>query len=150
MPASEYHNRIASRVNGRINVFADTRDLGLAYGDGQSYMLPSGDEFIPDGSFVSKARLPNPIPARYPFVPDLAIEVISPSNNDEEIAYKVEMYIKYGAMLVWVFYPKEKVVRVYRPTKDGGIHHHTLTIEEMLLREDGLPGFEMTLRDAFR
>jgi Uma2 family endonuclease len=150
MPASEYHNRIDSRVNGRINVFVDTHDLGLAYGDGQSYVLASGDEFIPDGSFVSKARLPDPIPARYPFAPDLALEVISPSNNDDEIAYKVEMYIKYGARLAWVFYPKEKVVRVHRPTDDGGVHHHTLGIEDMLSGEDVLPGFEMSVRDVFR
>jgi len=150
MAAAELHNRIASRVSGRVIVYADTHDLGLGYADGNSYVLSPVDEFIPDGSFVSKARLPDPIPSKYPFAPDLAIEVVSPSNTDEEIAYKVEMYIKHGARRVWVFYPKEKAVRVHRPAGDGGVHHHVLGIDDELSGEDVLPGFKLPLRDVFK
>jgi Uma2 family endonuclease len=150
MAATELHNRIASRASSRVVIYADTHDLGLGYADGNSYVLTSEDEFIPDGSFVSKARLPNPIPQKYPFAPDLAIEVISPINTDNEISYKIEMYFKYGTRRAWVFYPKEKVVRVHRPSGDGGVRHHVVGIDGVLSGEDVVPGFTLPLSEIFR
>ncbi|MCH8311162.1 MAG: Uma2 family endonuclease [Chloroflexi bacterium] len=67
--------------------------------------------------------------------PDLAVEVVSPSDTAAEVNAKVEEYLKAGTRLVWVVYPDSRSVMVYRSLR-----------EVELLREgdelDGRPVFE--------
>ena len=77
--------------------------------------------------------------------PDLAVEVLSPSDTVEEIEAKVDEYLAAGTQLVWVVNPRRQTVSVYR--KDG-----TTTIlrrEDALNGESVVPGFSLSLAELF-
>jgi Uma2 family endonuclease len=54
------------------------------------------------------------LPAKFSIAPDLAVEVVSPSNRPRQMLDKAELYLISGTQLVWVVYPEERVVDVYK------------------------------------
>ena len=91
----------------------------------------------PDAAFVSKERLP-PGEAQAGFLemaPDLAVEVISPSDTASYVQAKVEQWLAAGTRLVWVIYPDSRSVTVYHSTGEGEV----LSTDDTL---DGAPVFE--------
>jgi Uma2 family endonuclease len=142
------HAFIASLIARLIGNFVAQHDLGIVYADGCLFALPTGDDFIPDAAFVSKGRMPT-VPDRYNIAPDLAVEVISPSKKPDDILYKVESYIEGGTRLVWVVYPEEKLVRVWRPGGQNRAVMQRVDLNGALDGEDVLPGFRLAVRDIF-
>jgi Uma2 family endonuclease len=72
----------------------------------------------PDLAFVSAGRWPldRPIPLRrdaWDVVPDLAVEIVSPTDRAEDLLGKVHEYFQAGVRLVWVVYPIERCIHVY-------------------------------------
>ncbi|MCA0457314.1 MAG: Uma2 family endonuclease [Chloroflexi bacterium] len=142
------HAFIGSLIYRMIANFLDLHPLGFAYADGCMFYLPNGDNVIPDAAFVSKERLPF-VPARYDLAPDLAVEVISPSNKPDDMLLKIESYIECGTQLVWAVYPEEKLVRVWRPDGKGRASVQKLDLSGVLDGEDVLPGFSLAVKDIF-
>lgn len=82
--------------------------------------------------------MPRPFPKGYPeMAPDLAVEVVSPSDTAEDLQQKVGEYLVSGTRLVWVIYPDTKSVTVFTP---GG-QARVLGVQDTLNGEDVLPGF---------
>jgi Uma2 family endonuclease len=131
-----------------LSNFAVEHDSGFVFSDSIDYYLPNGDVFIPDVSFVSKQRQPD-LPDKFTIAPDLAVEVVSPTNRPREILNKIESYLESGTQLVWVAYPDEKVVDVYRHSPDGGLLLRKFGLDATLDGEDVLPGLKITVRDVF-
>jgi Uma2 family endonuclease len=124
-------------------------ELGKAFVDGCSYILPNGDELAPDVSFVARARLPDPLPGQFTFAPDLAVEVFSPSNREREMYDKAESYLKCGTRVVWIVYPVEQVVDVLHLTAEGDLLARKVARGGALDGEDVLPGFSLPLAQIF-
>jgi Uma2 family endonuclease len=103
----------------------------------------------PDVSFVSFQRWPKgkPVPGTqaWEVVPDLAVEIISPTNGANEVLGKVEDYFACGVQRVWVIYPLFSKVYDYASATSVRI----LTRAERLSGGDVLPGFELPLSDLF-
>ena len=76
---------------------------------------------IPDIAFLSTDRLPSEgLPAGYiRGAPDLAVEVVSPSDKAADLAQKVADYLDAGTRLVWVVEPHTRTVTVYKPGGDA-------------------------------
>jgi len=147
---SPMHAFISQRFARYLDEFVEEHDLGYVFGDGCVYTLSDEDVLIPDASFVSKARAPElPFPKTFNFVPDLAIEVISPSNKPRDILKKMQTYFKYGTRLGWVLAPDEEEVDVYRKGADGSLNVHTVDIDGVLDGEDVPPGFRLPVRKLF-
>ena len=72
----------------------------------------------PDVAFVRADRLPPREQRRSysPVVPDLAVEIRSPSNTARELAAKVADYLRAGVRLVWVVDLDTQTVTVHTPT----------------------------------
>ena len=111
--------------------------------------LPNDPERVraPDVGFVRLEKLPG---GRLPqgFIlgaPDLAVEVLSPTDNPVDIQQKVRDFLEAGTRLVWLVAPQAKVVTVYRP--DGSAR--LLRDHEALDGEDVLPGLSIRLADIF-
>jgi Uma2 family endonuclease len=151
MPApSPIHAYIANKFGRYLDEFVEEHDLGYVFGDSCSYQLSDIDELIPDASFISKARQPSlPLPEAFEIAPDLAIEVVSPSNRPREMLNKVETYLKYGTRQVWVVYPDEKIVDVYRSADDDGLLVQSVGIDDALDGDELLPGFSLAVRRVF-
>lgn len=101
----------------------------------------------PDVSFVRYGRFPeDQLPSGYArLAPDLAVEVISPNDEYEEVLEKIEEYLRGGVHLVWVISPRNHLVHVYRA--NGSIH--VLRENDELDGEDVVPGFRCSVRDLF-
>jgi len=139
---------IGSLIYRMIANFLDFHPLGFAFADGCMFYLPNGDKVIPDAAFVSKEHVPF-VPERYDIAPDLAVEVISPSNKPDDMLLKIESYIECGTRLVWAVYPEEKLVRVWRPDGKGRTSVQKLDLNGILDGEDVLPGFTLAVKDIF-
>ena len=94
----------------------------------------------PDVAFVARERYPNGLPKEFvDGPPDIAVEVVSPSDTHAEVMVKVGEYLDAGARLVWVVSRGTRSVTVHRP--DGTAH--TLRGDDILSGEDVLPSFEI-------
>jgi Uma2 family endonuclease len=71
----------------------------------------------PDVSYVSYTRWPRNKPVTdddaWDVVPDLAVEVVSPTDKADDLLEKVEEYFEAGVLQVWVVYPRRRVVHVF-------------------------------------
>lgn len=101
----------------------------------------------PDIAFLAKRRLPpEGVPVGFwPGAPDLAVEIVSPSNRAGEIQEKVLEYLAAGAHLVWVVDPSTQSVATYRSREKIRI----LTADNTLEGSDVLPGFRLSLSELF-
>jgi Uma2 family endonuclease len=102
----------------------------------------------PDVAFESYERWPSAIVERAPawnVVPDLAVEIVNPTNLTEEIDHKVMDYFQSGVRLVWVFYPDSGRVYAYRPPTHVSILERTDTLDG----DEVLPGFRLPIAQLY-
>jgi Uma2 family endonuclease len=152
-PMSAYSVRIGSRLFRKLGTFADDGGLGETVGE-MLFRLPLPGEIHrnrrPDVAYVSFARWPSdrPMPPKenaWDVVPDLAVEVISPSDFAAASLHKVLEYFHAGVGLVWVVYPEERQVYVY----DSPTQIRILTPNDTLDGGTVLPGFRLRLDRLF-
>src|SRR4051812_48446236 len=78
-------------------------------------------------------------------VPVLAVEVLSPSDTQEQIDEKIDEYLAVGVPLVWVLDPHDQTVTVYRP----GAHPELFNVGQELTGDPHLPGFRVPVARLF-
>ena len=74
----------------------------------------------PDAAVVVASRIPiTGIPATFwPFAPDLAVEVVSPSDRLADVHVKIAEYFAAGTRLAWLVEPETRMVHVYRSPQE--------------------------------
>ncbi|MCY3832316.1 MAG: Uma2 family endonuclease [Chloroflexi bacterium] len=150
-PANLLHNWLAFEIAGEIRDYLKKHDIG--FGGVEGGFSPPDDRhnlFAPDVAFVSKDRMPQPIPQTFAgFMPDLAVEIASPSNTVAELREKAATYLRNGTRLVWILYPDRKGAEVCRIDDDAQFVTKSVGADGKLDGEDLLPGFELDLRQLF-
>jgi Uma2 family endonuclease len=141
---------IASIVLGFLQRFADPQKLGRPVVETLFDLGLVGQQKRPDVAFVSSARWPyHRSPPRgeaaWKVVPNLAIEVVSPSNTADEVLVKMHEYFQAGVQLVWVIYPEPGEVYVY----ESPLSVRVLTRADVLDGGKVLPGFQLPLASLF-
>lgn len=134
----------------RLAAHVDNCELGRAVMETLfAFTKKVGRKRRPDVAFVSSQRWPRSKPVGsgdgWPVVPNLAIEVISPSNSWGEVIDKVHEYFQVGVERVWAITTSKKQVHVYSSPTDVSIVSH----DQQLCDEDLLPGFKIALTDLF-
>lgn len=104
---------------------------------------------IPDVWFLRAERSP---PSGLPDTfwegaPDLAVEVLSPTDRSKDIYERVSDYLNAGARLLWIIDPCSEAGLVYR---SGDVFPSLIGIDDLFDGEDVLPGFRVTLHDVLR
>lgn len=103
----------------------------------------------PDVAFVSFERWAAdrgmPKSPSWPVIPDLAVEVVSPTNTADHVNDKIEEYFQVGVRLVWVVYPSHTKVYVYTSPEDVRI----LTPKRELDGGEVVPGFRVSVARLF-
>jgi Uma2 family endonuclease len=103
----------------------------------------------PDVAFISFDRWarnrPVPQTRSWAVVPDLAIEIVSPTNTADEVAEKLEEYFRVGVRSVWVVYPRQFKVYDYRSPTELRV----LAAGDELDGGDVVPGFRVRLEAIF-
>jgi Uma2 family endonuclease len=79
-------------------------------------------------------------------VPILAVEILSPSDNIEELEEKVAEYLRAGVALVWIVHPRFRTVEVFRP----GAEPVLFNADQELTAEPHLPGFKVPVTRIFQ
>jgi len=149
MPSpSPTHGYIVVQLVRCLADFVIPNKLGFVFADNNDFALSEGVVLKPDVTFISKAQLAS-LPHRLQVAPDIAVEVISPSNTPYDMQHKIEACFRHGVRLFWGVYPLERVVRVITPNADGTYTTRTLTENDMLTGGDVLPGFSVAVRDLF-
>jgi len=142
------HAVIALRIGARLLGFVEAHGLGYVFVETGCITARDPDTVRgPDVAFVSFARMGGqPPPETFlPFAPDLAVEVISPSERPKGIREKVRDWFAGGARQVWLFYPRTANVYVLRSPTDVQI----LGPGDTLTGEDLLPGFSCPVAAFF-
>ncbi len=149
-PMSTAAGMIASRLGHKLAAHAEAQELGEVANEILFGLDPDGRlRRRPDLAFVSYRRWPRgqPWPHTDPWlvVPDLAVEVVSPTDPAEALMQKVAEYLRAGVAQVWVVYPVVQFVLVYESlTQVRG-----LTAADELDGGAALPGFRLSLATLF-
>jgi len=134
------HGVIAVRIAARLLSFVEAHGLGYVCAETGCITARNPDTVRgPDVAFVSFERMAGQVaPDTFmQFAPDLAVEVISPSQRPKGIREKVQDWFAGGARRVWLFYPRTCNVYVLRSPTDVQI----LGPDDTLIGGDLLPGF---------
>jgi Uma2 family endonuclease len=143
---TEEHGIIVGNILAPLRGFAKQHKLGRVSTEAR-HRLPNDDEnaLLPDVSF--RAGLSTPVVRRgaIPTMPDLAVEVQSPGQSDDDMEEKAAYYLAHGSHMVWLMFPAKRLVGVHRP----GQATETLNEGDVLTGYDVLPGFELPVIDVF-
>jgi Uma2 family endonuclease len=146
----------AGRRQGKVEVtftvhlwnFVNQGNLGEVYGAETGFILARNPDVVlgPDVSFVRSERLPpDDLEGYLPLAPDLAVEVISPSDRRGQIERKVVKYLEAGVPLLVLVYPRRRTLVVHRP----GQPPETLGERDTFNGGDVLPGFRLAVAQIF-
>ncbi|MCS7016830.1 MAG: Uma2 family endonuclease [Gemmatales bacterium] len=141
---------VASEIHGLLWNHCRSTSSGAVFLSEQGYQCfphrPNTVRF-PDVSFITRARLSPDLAEGYiRIVPDLVVEVLSPTDLARDVSRRITDYLRAGVRLLWVVDPEARLVFVYHQGRPGLI----LTEHDYLEGEDVLPGFRVAVREIFR
>jgi Uma2 family endonuclease len=144
------HGYIAIILSSALFAVVMTQKLGALFDSSTAFKMKNGNKRSPDISFFAKERLQKLANLPIGFLdgaPDLAIEILSPSNTIEEIDDKLVEYFGNGSRLVWVISPNQHYVLVYCSAQEPD---RLLKSIDALDGEDVIPGFTLPVADLFQ
>jgi len=109
------------------------RDPDTTVGVDVAYISAETAELTPEDAFLIEGT------------PILVVEILSPSNEQEDILDKVQEYLDCGVKLVWLAEPVFRTITVFRPDAEPQLFNST----QELTAEPHLPGFRMPVAAAF-
>lgn len=143
------HGRVAATITELLRRHVRLQSLGVVVGGDTGFILARKPDTVrgPDVAFVASERvgLAKDPAAAFPGPPDLAVEVLSPSNTPPMVHAKVADYLAAGTRLVWVVDPESESVTVYRTLLSPVV----LSREEELDGGDVIPGFRASVSELF-
>ncbi len=145
-PPNDEHGEIAGYIVTAFNNYSRPRGIGRARVE-TGYTLRTGPDTVrgPGVSFVFHPRVEGRGRGFVPGAPDIAVEVVSPSDTAAEMARKVTEYLSAGAQRVWTVYPADRRVVVY--CSDGSILEYGG--DDRITDEELLPGFLLSASEIF-
>jgi Uma2 family endonuclease len=142
--SNSYASLVAVRISARLQLFVEDQKLGYVTGADGGFVV-SNERYIPDVGFISKQKQPEPPRTTWiPALPDLAVEVLSPTDAPEVVRIKIVNYLHAG-VTVWLVNPDKRQVEIYVP----GQMAHTVGVDDTLDGGDVLPGFRLAVKDIF-
>lgn len=154
LPAmSSYSNQITNLLLFALFQYADETKNGTALG-GALFAIPSPSDpdkqRRPDVAYISKHRWPldqrAPDTDPWPVVPNLAVEVLSPTDRVFKVSNKIVEYFEAGVELVWIVDPNQEMVTIYTAPRQ----HKELMKTDTLDGGTVVPGFSLPLAQLFR
>lgn len=147
-PTSVYHGVTAARLTTLLDAYVAQHALGAVFTAEAGFVLTRNPDTVraPDVAFVRANRMAD-VPADQFFegAPDLAIEVLSPSNRTPDLLQKITQYFAAGCALVWVVDYRTRSVIVHTPGNDP----RRLAEHEMLDGASVVPGFRCAVHLLF-
>jgi Uma2 family endonuclease len=147
-PAGFKHGIIIGNITFLLENFVRSKKLGKITGADAGFIIRRDPDTIraPDVAFTCTERVAEGIPEGYfNGPPDLAVEVLSPSDRASEVQAKIRDWLDAGCRAVWIVDPKTKSVTIYKDTQDIVV----LTAGDTLTDTQILPGFNAPVNEIF-
>ena len=147
---SQESSWVAGRIHRELGNTGEESGLGWAFPEGTGFQcFGENRERVrkPDASFILKDRLPEG-PSRKGFgrvVPDLVVEVVSPTDLAWEVDSKIEEWLSAGVKVVWQVMPATRSVVVHR--SDAEIEK--VAADQELILSDLIPDFRIPVSKLF-
>ena len=143
------HGEIVMTLGILLGIFIRPLRLGRLVGSDSGILLERNPDTVrePDIAFISAEKLPLDVevPGYSEVVPDLVVEIVSPSDSLAAVNDKAQMWLRFGVQTVWVVFPESRTLEV-----------HSASVSPVLLGQedqlDGgavLPGFTCTVSEIF-
>lgn len=132
-----------------LGVYLEKHQLGVVFGEQTGFILTRNPDTVraPDIEFLREERIPAEGFGMEYFdgAPDLAVEVLSPSNRPGSMRRKIDQYFAAGTRLVWVIDFRKRTFVVHAPRRTPV----TLDESDALDGEDVIPGFHYEIAQLF-
>jgi Uma2 family endonuclease len=150
-PAGWPHGGVGSKLNHLIRSHVEAHRFGIVLDSSAGYDLPSGDTLEPDVSFISRARFAaGPPPVRGQFlriVPDLVVEILSPSSVSRDRIEKAEIYAQNGVDEYWIVDSKRREITLL--FREGSVFGAPHVVGEGTLPSRVFPALGASVADVF-
>jgi Uma2 family endonuclease len=137
-PASMEHDNIGGFTRGLMSFYSDAKELGVVLGPDSLIHLAPGRKCAPDVFFIRQERVPMPLPKEFEGVPELVVEVLSPSNRRYDLRDKRLIYHEAGVEEIWFIDAEQRRIIMDR-------HRTEMYVEEIFtvgqVSSEVLPGF---------
>ena len=142
------HGRRAGYILVSIGIHAMENDLGIVYSSNTGFQFATDHVRAPNVAFVSRERADaaKGPEGYFPGPPDVAVELASSSDSYMDMDERISDYLEAGTLAVIVVNPRNRTVRIHRPSGDVAL----LTESDTLAVDDVIPGWRMPVRDIFR
>ena len=148
MSPNQRHSEIASEIARLLGNFVVERGLGRVTVE-CGYHPPGKRDcvMLPDVAFEGMPRAAKPSRSTYvPYMPDLAVEIISPSQSWAETRRKADRYLRHGTTLVWLIDPGSETAEVWQRDSE---QREVIDSDGELSGRAVLPGFSLPLERLF-
>lgn len=152
-PSRWPHGKVGVSLSHRLAAHVEDRGLGLVFDASQGFALPSGDTVAPDVAVVLRQTwdaAPPPTPDRFlTVVPDLVVEVLSPSTQRRDRGPKRDIYQRNGVREYWLLDARRRAITVLASDADGYLGSERTVTGDRAARSVLLPGFTVSPADIF-
>jgi Uma2 family endonuclease len=146
-PAGFKHGQLVVNLTVPLGAFVKQNRLGVVLGAETGFRLASNPDTVlaPDIAFISRERLEvaGETEKFWSGAPDLAVEVLSPTDTVSDVEEKVAAWLSFGARMVWVINPKMPSIHVHR----SGASIETLAQSDVLDGQEVIPGFRLSVAE---
>ena len=149
MSAGQEHGEVVFNLGIEVGSFVKRGKLGRMMGSDSGVLLGREPDTVrePDIAFFASEKFQRGerVTGYSEVVPDLVVEVASPSDSRLGVFDKAQMWLWHGVRLVWTVYPNLRVIDVHRQDRSTV----RLTEDDFLDGLDVLPGFTYAVKEVF-
>jgi Uma2 family endonuclease len=142
------HQDISRDLSVEILLFVKNKQLGKIYIAPFDVILDENNVVQPDIIFIANDNLKYLTKRGFESVPDLLVEIISPSTYYRDNNEKKDLYEQFGAKEYWIVEPANKVIEIFT-LQNGKYVLHQFVAEQGKVQSKLLQGFEVDLKDIF-
>ena len=146
-PPGEEHGIVTINLSTLLHNYVRANNLGVLYAADTGFKLESNPDTVlaPDIAFIARDRAGIPSPFYRSGPPDLAVEVLSPSDSEPKVERKTALWLRLGAKAVWNVNPRKRTVEVIRADGVRKLFRET----DELVDDDTVPGFRVKVSEIF-
>jgi len=152
-PASWPHGKLDATLSHRFVSHVEAAGIGLVFGSSQGFALPSGDTVAPDVAVILRQTweaAPAPAPDMFlRVVPDLVVEVLSPSTAWKDRGLKRRIYDRNGVREYWLVDPRRRTITVIARGANGRLGSERKVTGDEPAQSLLLPGLTVRPSDIF-
>ena len=156
-PMKYKHNIIQKRIFARFLAYEESTQNGEVFSEMPFVLEDTSDWLkgsrVPDVMYYRSSRLKQYRGEIEDYeekpmvlVPDLVVEIISPTDAFSDVERKAELYLEDGVQIIWIVDPKRKTVKEYTSQNTDGTNKRE---SDVLSGGDVAEGFELKVCEIF-